>query len=518
MLMNKQTIAAIDIGSSSIRFTIAEIIDKEINILEDLRQSIKLGKDSFYKGKISRSTINECIIIMKNFKKLCDEYRVNRIKAAATTALREASNSDIFIDNISTYTGIDISILSNMRETEYIYKALSKFLDDNKGLKIADDCNGIIEVGAGSIEITLFRNDIIIFSSSLPIGALKIKQIYGRYPANGRNIVEFIKATIENELRALKKEFRILKINTVFGIGSEIEELSRIFKIKKDRMTERIGSRDLEKFCNRIAGYSEEEQVHDLDIPHDLSGTFLPVVVLFNEIVKFFKCDSIIIPPISLRDGLIDDMVIRENSKKYHLKLENQVRENSLNIGRSLNFDEKHALKILEFALIIFDETYEIHNMGLMERCYMTAAAILHDIGMSISNRSHHKHSLYIINAQEFYYLDDNDRNIIANIARYHRRSVPKVTHADYMKLGHKDRMTVMKLASILRIADSLDNTDLQHIESIKVRTENGVIMINAKTKDNIFAEIYSFNFKKELFEEFFGIKVELKISGTKNG
>jgi exopolyphosphatase/guanosine-5'-triphosphate,3'-diphosphate pyrophosphatase len=152
-----------------------------------------------------------------------------------------------------------------------------------------------------------------------------------------------------------------------------------------------------------------------------------------------------------------------------------------------------------------------------MERCYLTAASILHDVGISISSRSHHKHSLYIINSRDFFYFSENDRNIVANIARYHRRSVPKDTHVEFMRLNHKDRMTVMKLAAILRIGDSLDNSNLQLIDEIKTKRDGDRLTIIAYTSKKTFAEIYSFNFKKELFEEMFGITVELKIAGKKN-
>ncbi|HOV12723.1 MAG TPA: HD domain-containing protein, partial [Spirochaetota bacterium] len=163
-------------------------------------------------------------------------------------------------------------------------------------------------------------------------------------------------------------------------------------------------------------------------------------------------------------------------------------------------------------ALKFFDATSEIHHLGNQERSYLIAASILHDVGISVSARSHHKHSLYVINAQEFFYLSDEEKNIVANIARYHRRSAPKTTHIDFMKLCEKDKMTVIKLASILRIADSLDNSGLQVINSIQTKIENDKLLITAQVIGDPLAEIYSFKYKKELFEDFFGISIKLNI------
>ena len=125
MLMNKNRIAAIDIGSSSIRMSIAETIDGKINILEELRHPVKLGYDTFNKGKIARNTLNDAVLILKNFKKICTELNINKIKAVATTAVREASNSDIFVDNVRSYADIDVEVLSSIKETEYIFKSLT---------------------------------------------------------------------------------------------------------------------------------------------------------------------------------------------------------------------------------------------------------------------------------------------------------------------------------------------------------------------------------------------------------
>jgi len=124
LCLNKKVLSVIDIGSSAIRMSIVEVIDGKISILEELRQQVRLGKDTFNKGKILRPTINQCILILKNYKNLCDEYKVEEIYVVATTAVREASNVDIFIDNIFSNTGLAVEIISTTKETEYIYNAI----------------------------------------------------------------------------------------------------------------------------------------------------------------------------------------------------------------------------------------------------------------------------------------------------------------------------------------------------------------------------------------------------------
>lgn len=515
--MNKQIIAAIDIGSSSIRMTIAEVSDLEVNILEELRQPARLGKDTFHKEKILRTTIDDCISILKKYKKLCEEYNVTKIRAVATTAVREAVNVDIFIDNIKTFTDIQVEILSASRETELIYRSLSKDLEEEFKTINAEEYQAIVEIGAGNVEISLFNKECIVFSRSLPIGALKMKQIFSKYSNSEENFLRYLRAMVENELRSLKRNIPYSKITKLYGIGTDLEHLSRIIN-KQELKVAPVEKDTLSDFCKKIQNYTQEEMIHKLNIPYENAETFYAVSIMFLKIIDFFSCENIYITRVTLRDGLIEDMHQKQNSKTFFTRLEIQLKVSAINIGRTLNFDEKHAIKVLDFALQLFEETKDLHRLGHIEKCYLIVAAILHDVGISISNRSHHKHSFYVINAQDFFYFDDNDKLVIANIARYHRRITPKESHPEYMKLSHTDRMTVMKLAAILRIADSFDNSNLQLIDSINIVREKNEILITAHAETNIFAESYSFKYKRDLFEEFFGLEIKMKTLRESNG
>ncbi|HBD93347.1 MAG: hypothetical protein A2015_10475 [Spirochaetes bacterium GWF1_31_7] len=505
--MKKKIVAAIDIGSSSIRMIISEIIDGEVEVIDSVRHTVRLGKDSFYKGKIFRTTIDECIEILSRYKRLCDEYGVKEIKAVATTAVREATNSDIFLDNIFTYTGINVEIISAYKETEYIHKVLSKRLKDTS----TDNYKCIAEVGTGSVEITIFDNNFIIYSTSLPIGALKAKQFFTKeYYQLDSSFSNYLNIIVEHELRVLKRSIPCKTISKIYGVGAELEQLSIIMNKNTAHLTH-IKKEELETLCKNMQSYSKEEIIHKLNVSYDLAENFYAVSTIFLSIINFFDSNEIFIPNITLKDCLIVEMACKMNKEKYFNQLQNQIQINSQNIGKSFNYDENHALKVLELSLKLFDQTKNIHRLSEYEKCYLIASAILHDVGLAISNRDHHKHSLYIIKSQNFYYFNEKDRKIIANVARYHRKSSPKQTHADYMALSKDERMCISKVSAILRIADSLDSHHLQLIEDIEVFIKKNKLQIIATIKDNIYAEIYSFNVKKDLFEDFFGYSVQLE-------
>ncbi len=510
--MDNENVAVIDIGSSSIRMTIYEIKENSYLIQEELRNPIRLGKDTFYNGKINRNTIDESILILKNYKRLCNEYNVKRIKAVATTAVREAINVDIFLDNIRIFTDLEIEILPISKEIEFIYTAISEIGEKQNSIS---EYWGIIKIGAGSIDIMIVNDNCIVFSRSMQLGMLKLKQMFEKNFSEEESFNIFLKVMIKHELQNLKRTIPKFKISKLYGFGIEINELSRVLD-KQEAILTNISRKAIRDLCKKIQNYTEDEIFHKLKVPYDVSDTFFSGTLIFQKILDFFACNNIFLCNVSLNDGIFKRLFfIKEDKDNYYNQLEKQIKANAINIGRSLFFDEKHAIKVMELAVKIFDKTQEIHNLSNKEKMYLIVAGILHDIGSSLSYRSHHKHSLYIIKAQELFYFNENEVNIIANVARYHRKSAPKRSHIDYMQLTNKDRMTVTKLASILRIADSLDNTHIQIIENIDIKIDINKIIMIAYVRHKFFTEFFSFKYKKLLFEDFFGMKIYLRL--TKN-
>ena len=507
--MKGKRFAAIDLGSESICMSIAELQkDGSVETIEETRQPSLLGKDSFYKGKISRETINSCIRTLLQYKKLCNEYGVDEILVVTGTAVRESVNADIFIDNIATATGLPVQILSSNSQTEFVHRALVKKLSD----KDYSNYRCIAEIGAGNVVITIFDRDFILYSTTLPIGALRAKQLFSQEEYHQEEgFAKYLRFIVEHELRAMVKLIPVKKIIRIYGIGQELEEISRVLKISYQQNFTRIEKKQLEEICHQAERYSTDEIIHRMNVSDDLAENFYSICSIFLSIIKFLECEEIYIPDFTLKDCVVSKVADKYSEVNDDNLLEKQIIINSQNIGRTFNYDENHALKVLELAMKLFDQTVDLHQLGAHEKCLLMAGAILHDVGLAISNRSHHKHSQYIVSTQNFYYYSDEDRQIIANIVRYHRRTLPKLTHNDYAALSHKNRMIVCKLAAILRIADSLDNNHRQNVEDINVTIKKKNINIEVKTTDSSLVEEYSFNVKKDLVEEFFGFQVMLK-------
>jgi exopolyphosphatase/guanosine-5'-triphosphate,3'-diphosphate pyrophosphatase len=507
--MKGKRFAAINLGSESICMSIAELQkDGSVETIDEARQPSLLGKDSFYNGKISRETINACIRTLSQYKKLCKEYGVDEISVVAGTAVKESVNADILIDNIATATGLNVQIFSSNSQTEYVHRTLVKKLND----KDYNNYRCIAEIGAGNVVITIFDRDFILYSTTLPIGALRAKQFFSQEECNQEEgFAKYLRFIVEHELRAMVKLIPVKKIIRIYGIGEELEQLSHVLKISHQEDFTRIEKKQLEEICHQAEKYSTDEIIHRMNVSDDLAENFYPICNIFLSIINFLECEEIFIPDFTFKDCIVSQAADKYCDVNDKSLLEKQIIINSQNIGRTFNYDESHALKVLELSIKLFDQTESLHQLGSHEKCLLMAAAILHDIGLAISNRSHHKHSQYIVSTQNFFYYSDEDRQIIANIVRYHRKTFPKLTHSDYSSLSHKSKMTVCKLSAILRIADSLDNNHRQLVEDLNVTIKKKSINIDIKTKDSIPIEEYSFNNKKDLFEDFFGLRVVLK-------
>lgn len=504
-----EVITVIDIGSSAIRMCVAEHIGKKTRLLESLSHPVPLGKDTFRNGKLSRETINNCIEILQDYHHVIRMFRSSKITACATTAIREASNRDIFIDNIRTRTGIEVEILTPAQTAFLLAEQLKKKIKTNQ-------YSAGFSLGAGRSEIMIFSKEGLLYNASLDIGFIKMNQDFRRNRYTDEYYPAFLETTVDNELRPLMPEFGNYAIQSIYGTGQELDEILVILKRRfggEERKS--LTLREMLRLYAEIKNYSVEELFHQLQVPYDRAEGIIAALTTAIALMRMFKSSELKLFKLPLSECLLNNLVARK-SESYTAKLAPAIKKYVENIGGALSFDAGHAQNVAALVLEIFDATREIHLMGAAERNYLMAAAILHDIGNVIASRARHKHSQYIVNAQDFPFFNDHEKSIVSNIVRYHRNSLPKKTHLEFMALPHRARMTVMKLASLLRIADSLENSQRQNIRKIRFEFIEASLLIIVDCSEEPFSIENSFNSRKDLFEDFFGIKLRLAVERTR--
>jgi len=219
--------------------------------------------------------------------------------------------------------------------------------------------------------------------------------------------------------------------------------------------------------------------------------------------------EQLLVPHVGLKDGLLLDIVQDLYDQKARLHRD-QVLASALQIGRKYAFDEQHAMSVSRFALQLFDATQQLHHLDDESRLLLEVAAMLHDIWHFIRPTEHHKHSLYLLSATPLIGLSKPQRAVVANVARYHRKSAPSLQHESFKILPAKDRVVVSKLAALLRLADALDTEHGEKVSDIVVEYERPQLMLKLHGQGDLLLEKWGLAKRTPIFEEVFGVKVAI--------
>lgn len=493
-------IGAIDVGSSGIRMQLARVEEGRFAIVESLSRAVPLGIDAFRRGHLSRATMDATVATLRNFQKVLALHQVDRLRAVATSALREVDNADLLIERILQATGIEVQIIDGAEENRL------NFLAVEHGLRGSIDMAGpkaaIIEVGGGSLDITLLKDGAPVSSESQPMGSVRIMEAGRLVGMSQARFVARLRRAIRSSVAKFERNLPLGDVTLFVALGSEMRLVADRVGLEVAPHIARIPGESFRAFVKEAVGRDVEAitALHRI-APAD-AERFLPTLLTYAELLAHTAAAELIVPRVSLRDGLIVDLAGLSGSTA----LRNQVLSSALTLGRKYGFDEGHGSVVAGLATQIFDGLSTEHGLGARERLLLEVASLLHDVGLFIGSRSHHKHSQYIIAASEIFGLGVDEHDIVANVARYHRRAQPQKTHPSFMGLGRKYRATVNKLAAILRIADALDREHGGRIKTATVtRTEEGFDVAVPLSQGELEGEIAAFDAKKELFVEVFG-------------
>jgi exopolyphosphatase / guanosine-5'-triphosphate,3'-diphosphate pyrophosphatase len=503
--------AVIDIGTSSIRMAIAEIDSAGgVRTLETLSQAVNLGKDTFTKGSIEKSTIEKCVEILKSYRQRLREYQIARddqIRVVATTAVREAVNRLAFIDRVYIATGIQVEPIDEAEVNRITYLGVAPFLDAERSLAQAHTI--VVEVGGGSTEVLVVRGGDVIFSHTYRLGSLRLRETLESFRAPAgklRSIMQTqIQRTVDEVVAHLPKD----AVLALIALGGDMRYAASqlLTKWNPDRLGKlRLAS--LENFTDKIINMSVDKLVktHHLSFPE--AETLGPALLAYSTLAKAARLDHVYVTNVNLRDGLLQEMAHRG---QWNEAFVNQIIRSAVELGRKFHFDEPHSMQVAQLCRQLFRELQSEHHLEPRHEVILYIAAVLHEIGLFIANASHHKHSLYIINNSEIFGLSRRDLRLVGLVARYHRRASPKPAHPGYAMLDRESRVAVAKLAAILRVADALERSHSQRISEIRCKPEPGRLVISVPKVDDLSLEQLALMQKGSLFEETFGMKVLLR-------
>lgn len=504
-------VAVIDIGSTSIRMAIADIQPQgTVRPLERLSQAVNLGRDTFTEGSIRRATVEECVRVLRTYKRKLEEYQIvqsDRIRVVATSAVREASNRLAFIDRIYIATGLRVEPLDETEANRITYLGVQQYLQADPALAV---CKTIVaEVGGGSTELLAVRGGDVVYSHTFRLGSLRLRKTLERYrgPAlNERRIMESqIKRTVEQVIEEIPVEGQA----EMMAIGGDMRFATAEILPDWDRATiARVPVVSLEQFTDRILKMSEDKIVRKYHLAFPDAEALGPALLTYLHLARAFKLANVMVTNTNLRDGLLLEMAVRD---AWSEQFRNQIIRSALDLGRRFDFDEQHGRRVAELARTLFDELRDEHQLDSRYEIILYIAALLCEIGAFVSTRSLHKHSMYLIRNSELFGLGEKFQLLVALVARYHRRASPQPMHEGYALLDRDDRVIVAKLAAVLRVALALDESRAGRVQEFHCRVDDTQLVISIPNVEDLSLEQLAVQQSGTLFEDVYGLSVVLR-------
>jgi exopolyphosphatase/guanosine-5'-triphosphate,3'-diphosphate pyrophosphatase len=511
-------LAAIDIGTNSFHLIVVKIGDKgSFKIITRDKEVVRLGKSSSDMKYISADAVYRAVITLKRFKLICDSYNAE-IRAVATSAVREALNGEDFISEVFYKTGIKIEIISGYEEARLIYMGVLQSLPvfRNKIL--------LIDIGGGSTEMLVGEKGEVIYANSTKIGTVRLTERFFPDKKFTPDAVEEAKVYARSLLFPVLRRIKEYSYDTVVGSSGTISTIGSIIHFLNNPETEDdsflnnyIYDRDslfrIAKKITRCLNVRQIEEIKGLDAQR--ADIITAGVIILEQIFNGLDINRITVSNYALREGIILDTIDKISGHR-NLGAITDIRYKSvLNLAEHCNYDKQHSEQILQLSIKIFDfliKNYPDFELSLADKESLEAASLLHDIGHSISHSQHHRHSYYLICNSNLLGFNNEELEVIANIARYHRKSHPKLKHDNFAKLNAINKDKVRKLAGILRVADGLDRGHSSAVADITMERSGNEINLFLKPNDSadLTLEIWGANMRKELFEESFNLKLNI--------
>lgn len=508
-------LALLDIGSNSIHMILTEIQpDFSYKILDRFKDVTRMGEETFKAGRFSPDAIEKGTGVVKNFVALARNRGFTRIEAVATSAVREAANGGYFIEMIGRQTGIRILVVTGLEEARLIYLGVRQSMDfGDRNVLIAD-------IGGGSVELIVGNRNKLLHAASLKLGAIRLKDLYLRQDTPSARRLERLKEAVEDQLKAALSRFKKVGFDDFVGTSGMIGNLAEIMHLHKTGRP--IPQLNLARFSFKDVAAAEKLLVKTpLKQRHEIPGVdpkrtdvLVPAIVVLRTLMERLDIDEFTVSDKAIREGLLHDFIERHREGiQAEQEIPNVRRRDVLRVARKCQYDPVHTHHVARLCLQIFDQTAPAHKMGEREREWLEYAAILHDVGYLINSRQHHKHSYYLIKNCDLVGFTADEIELIANIARYHRKAIPEDDHRTLKDLPEDLRDTLTVLGGILRVGDALDRSHFSVVQSVRCATSSDEVDIGLIATDEAALEIWAARERTDLLSQ--GLKRTIRFTKT---
>ena len=508
-------VAVIDIGATAIRMRIAEIgTNGDVRALESLQHGVHLGKDTFTTGRIQTATVEQCVRILKGFRRLMTEYGVTQVRAVATSAVREADNRDQFLDRLYMATEINVEAIEGAEENRLTYIAIQEALKKEACLKKGNAL--IVDLGGGSTELLLVQDGRVTFANSYRLGSLRIYETLEAYRAPANRIRAVLDKHIGRTVEQLHRSVPVKRAESLVAVSGDAQfAASLLSPAWANKRMDALEFKPFAALAEKIAVISIDDLVRQYRIPYQEAETLGPALLAYVQVARAFEVKNILVPKANLRDGLLEEMAA---VGAWTEEFATQAVQSAASLAEKYQADRRHAEHVASLCVQLFRELQPEHQLDNRYELLLRISALLHEIGGFVSDRSHHKHSMYLILNSDLFGLSRKDTRLIALVARYHRRASPRPYHEEFQSLDRESRIAVAKMAAILRVADALERSHLQQLREMSFTREKGQFVITIRGAQDLTLERLALKEKGKMFEEVYGTPVVLRGSRGHRG
>ncbi|MBD2297411.1 Ppx/GppA family phosphatase [Nostoc sp. FACHB-87] len=523
-------IAAIDLGTNSLHMVVVKIDPTlpAFSIFTREKETVRLGDRNLVTGELKPEVMDRAIATLRRFQAVAKTFNAETIIAVATSAVREAPNGKDFLHRINSELGLSVDLISGQEEARRIYLGVLSGMEFNNQPHI------IIDIGGGSTEIILGDSQEPRTLTSTKVGAVRLTGEFITTDPISNSELQYLQAyargMLERSVEDVLANIQFGESPKLVGTSGTIETLAMIDAREKLGTVPstlngyQLSLQDLRGWVNRLAKMTNVERTAIPGMPEKRSEVILAGAVVLQEAMTLLGVDAVTLCGRALREGVIVDWMLTHGLIEDRLRYQSSIRQRSvLKQVSKYHINIEHSDRVAVFALSLFDQTQGIlHNWGNEERQLLWAAAILHNCGHHISHSSHHKHSYYLIRNGELLGYTETEIEVIANLARYHRKSPPKKKHENFRNLLSKDhRQIVCQLSAVLRLAVALDRRQIGAISQVKFSyypdlQQAHLSIFPTNPDDDCSLEMWSLDYKKGIFEAEFGVKLVATLETAK--
>jgi len=500
-------IAAIDAGSNAVRLAVARAYSAlDIEPLYDERYSLRLGEGVFVRHVFSEKLLKKSVKAFRDFKETMDEFGVTKYRAVATSASREARNRDAFVRRIKQQSGISLEVINAAEESRLGREAVLAAL----GPEAPPRC--IIDLGGGSLELSILRDRQVEQSAHLGVGTVRLMTTLNLpgviRPSQAEQVRKYVRALLESKLPNRPN----LGEQIAVALGGNAETLAGIAPGPREHGLPMLQLSLLRDRLPDILRRNVRERMKAYAVRRDRADVMGIAAIIFATLGRYLNIRSFAIPAVGLREGLLQEIAREAFSRKEPHRYNAAARQMLLgtrSFGRRLEYDQRHAEHVRELSLMLFDQLQPVHHLPAPARVQLEAGALLHDVGHMVSHRGHHKHGEYLTLNGDIPGLEGRDRNLVAAVVRYHnRKSEPASHHPAYSALNASDKRTARRLASIVRIAEGLDHSHRERIQDLKASFQRSAVAIQADARGDATEDLRDAERSSNLFEKEFHVKL----------